>query len=63
MIEIGEIGIGMSGRLVLEQYGLFGSIVRSIKETWKIISLIAISVQKMIFGSILVVSFDLYYTV
>ena len=49
---IGEIGIGMSGRLVLEQYGLFGSIVRSIKETWRMTSLIAVSVQKMIFGSI-----------
>jgi len=51
-IEIGEIGIGMSGRLVLEQYGLFGSFVRAIKETWRMTSLIAISVQKMIFGSI-----------
>ena len=51
-LEIGEIGIGMSGRLVLEQYGLFGAITRSIKETWRMISLIAISVQKMIFGSI-----------
>lgn len=51
-LEIGEIGIGMSGHLVLEQYGLLGSIVRSFKETWRMTSLIAISVQKMIFGSI-----------
>ena len=51
-LKIGEIGIGMSGKMVLEQYGLLGSIVRSIKETWKMTSLIAISVQKMIFGSI-----------
>jgi len=51
-LKVGEIGIGMSGKMVLEQYGLLGSIVRSIKETWKMTSLIAISVQKMIFGSI-----------
>ena len=51
-LEIGEIGIGMSGPLVLEQYGLFGSIARSIKETWRMTSLIAVSVKKMIFGSI-----------
>ena len=51
-LEVGVIGIGMSGRLVLEQYSLWGSIARSIKETWRMTSLIAISVQKMIFGSI-----------
>jgi regulator of sigma E protease len=51
-LEIGEIGIGMNGPMVLEQYGLFGSIVRAAKETWEMTSLIAISVQKMIFGSI-----------
>jgi len=51
-LEIGEIGIGMSGRMVLEQYGLFGSIVRAMKETWEMTALIAISVQKMLFGSI-----------
>ena len=51
-LEIGEIGIGMGGRMVLEQYGLFGSIVRAMKETWRMTSLIATSVQKMIFGSI-----------
>ena len=51
-LEIGEIGIGMNGPMVLEQYGLFGSAVRAAKETWEMTSLIAISVQKMIFGSI-----------
>ena len=50
--EIGEIGIGMSGRMVLEQYGLLGSIKRATKETWEMTALIAISVQKMLFGSI-----------
>jgi regulator of sigma E protease len=51
-LEIGEIGIGMNGPMVLEQYGLFRSVVRAAKETWEMTSLIAISVQKMIFGSI-----------
>ena len=51
-LEIGEIGIGMNGPMVLEQYGLFGSVIRAAKETWEMTSLIAISVQKMIFGSI-----------
>ena len=51
-LKIGEIGIGMSGLMVLEQYGLIGSLSRAIKETWEMTSLIAISVQKMLFGSI-----------
>ncbi|MCH8158204.1 MAG: RIP metalloprotease RseP [Nitrospinae bacterium] len=51
-IEIGEIGIGMSGRLVLEQYGPFGAFLRSLEETWRLTYLIAVSVKKMIFGSI-----------
>jgi regulator of sigma E protease len=51
-LEIGEIGIGMSGPMVLERYGLLGSIGRAIKETWEMTALIAISVQKMLFGSI-----------
>ncbi len=51
-LKIGEIGIGMSGLMVLEQYGLIGSVSRAIKETWEMTSLIAISVQKMLVGSI-----------
>jgi len=51
-LEIGEIGIGMSGHMILEKYGLIGSITRAMKETWEMTSLIAISVQKMLFGSI-----------
>ena len=51
-LKIGEIGIGMSGLMALEQYGLIGSVSRAIKETWEMTSLIAISVQKMLFGSI-----------
>jgi regulator of sigma E protease len=51
-VEIGEIGIGMSGQLVLEQYGLLGAFLRSLEETWRLTYLIAVSVKKMIFGSI-----------
>ncbi len=51
-IGIGEIGIGMSGRLVLEQYGLLDAFLRSLEETWRLTYLIAVSVKKMIFGSI-----------
>jgi len=51
-VEIGEIGIGMSGQLVLEQYGLLGAFLRSLEETWRLTYLIAASVKKMIFGSI-----------
>ena len=42
----------MSGQLVLEQYGLLGAFLRSLEETWRLTYLIAVSVKKMIFGSI-----------
>jgi regulator of sigma E protease len=51
-IEIGEIGIAMSGTIEEEIYGPVGALQRSLKETWKMIALIGISIQKMIFGSI-----------
>jgi len=51
-LEIGEIGIGMSGHMVLEKYGLIGSVARAMEETWEMTSLIVISIQKMLFGSI-----------
>jgi regulator of sigma E protease len=51
-VEIGVIGIGMSGELVLEEYGFFGALKRSMVETGRLIYLIAVSIKKMIFGSI-----------
>ena len=51
-LEIGEIGIGMSGHMILEKYGLIGSVARAMEETWEMTSLIVISIQKMLFGSI-----------
>lgn len=51
-IEIGVIGIGMSGELVLEQYGFFGALNRSFQETGRLIYLIAVSIKKLIFGSV-----------
>ncbi len=51
-IEIGEIGIAMSGTIEEEVYGPVGAFQRSLKETWRMIALIGISLQKMIFGSV-----------
>jgi len=51
-VEIGMLGIAMSGEMKLEQYGFFGATWRSIEETGKLIYLIAVSVKKMIFGSV-----------
>ena len=51
-VQIGVIGIGMRGELVLEQYGLTGAIKRSLEETVRLTYLIGVAVKKMIFGSI-----------
>lgn len=51
-IGIGVLGIGMSGEMVAEKYGLFGAIQKAFKETWRLTYLIAISIKKMIVGNI-----------
>ncbi len=51
-VEIGMIGIGMSGEMVLEQYGLFGGIWRGLVETWRLTHMIALSLKSLIVGSI-----------
>ena len=51
-VEIGVIGIGMSGEMVEESYGVFGAIERSLEETGRLIYLIAVSIKKMVVGSI-----------
>ncbi len=51
-IELGWLGIAITGDLILEQYGFFGAIKRSFIETGKLIYLIFTSIKKMIFGSI-----------
>ncbi len=38
--------------MIQEQYGVFGSIKRSFQETWKVIHLIALTIKKLIFGSV-----------
>ena len=48
----GVVGIGMGGEMILERYNLFGSIKRSIEETIRLTYRIAISLKKMIVGSI-----------
>jgi len=51
-VEIGVIGIGMSGEMVEESYGIFGAIGRSLQETGRLIYLIGVSLKKMVVGSI-----------
>ena len=51
-IEIGMLGIGMSGEMTQEKYGFLGALKRACEETGKLIFLIAVSIKKMIWGSI-----------
>jgi len=51
-VEIGLIGIGMSGEMVLEQYGLFGGIWRGIVETGRLTYMIGVSLKSLLVGSI-----------
>ena len=50
--EVGLLGIGMAGEMITEKYGVFGAFKRSIDETSRLIYLIAISIKKMVMGSI-----------
>jgi regulator of sigma E protease len=51
-VEIGVIGIGMSGEMAEERYGPLGAIGRSLQETGRLIYLIGVSIKKMVVGSI-----------
>ncbi len=51
-IKIGMLGIGMSGEMTQEKYGFLGAFKRALEETGKLIFLIAVSIKKMIWGSI-----------
>ncbi|NIQ01037.1 MAG: RIP metalloprotease RseP, partial [Nitrospinaceae bacterium] len=51
-VEIGMLGIGMTGKMVVEQYGVLGALQRSLEETGRLIYLIAVSIKKLIVGSI-----------
>ncbi|MBT5376847.1 MAG: RIP metalloprotease RseP [Nitrospinaceae bacterium] len=50
--EIGLLGIGMAGEMVKEKYGVFGAFKRASEETGRLIYLIAVSIKKMVMGSI-----------
>ena len=50
--EIGSLGIGLSGEMELEQYGLAGAFLKALEETWRLTYLIAVAIKKMIFGSV-----------
>ncbi|QPJ62677.1 MAG: RIP metalloprotease RseP [Candidatus Nitronauta litoralis] len=51
-VERGLIGLNLGGNMLQQSYSLPGAIIRSLEETWGMIKLIAISIQKMIFGSV-----------
>ncbi len=50
--EVGLLGIGMAGEMATERYGVFGALKRAIEETRRLIYLIAVSIKKMVMGSI-----------
>jgi regulator of sigma E protease len=50
--EVGLLGIGMAGEMTTEKYGVFGALVRAIDETRRLTYLIAVSIKKMVMGSI-----------
>jgi len=51
-VEIGLLGIGLSGNMKMESYGLLGALGRSLEETWRLTYLIVVSIKKMIFGAL-----------
>ncbi|MCH7650511.1 MAG: RIP metalloprotease RseP [Nitrospinae bacterium] len=51
-IQIGLLGIQIRGDMVLEQYSPPGAVQRAFQETWRLTYLIAVSIKKLIFGSI-----------
>jgi regulator of sigma E protease len=51
-VQIGLLGIQLRGDMVLEQYSLPGAVQRAFQETWRLTYLIAVSIKKLIFGSI-----------
>ncbi len=51
-VEKGLIGLNLRGTTLSRSYGLPGAITRSVEETFGMIKLITISIQKMIFGSV-----------
>ena len=50
--KVGMLGIGMAGEMTTEKYGIFGALKKSIDETSRLVYLIAISIKKMVMGSI-----------
>lgn len=51
-VKYGYLGLRITGDTVIEQYSLPGAVQRGLEESWRIISLISISIQKLISGSI-----------
>ncbi len=51
-IEIGELGLGLTGDMILERYGILGAVQRAFEETIRLTVLIGQSIKKMIFGTV-----------
>jgi regulator of sigma E protease len=51
-LTIGELGLGLTGEMIIERYGVFGSLKRSFEETIRMTVLICQSIKKMIFGTV-----------
>lgn len=51
-VETGVLGLGLSGEMILEQYGLLGSAAKAVKETVRLTYLIGLTIKKMILGSV-----------
>lgn len=51
-IQIGLLGLQVQGDMVLEQYSFLGAVQRAFQETWRLTYLIAVSIKKLIFGSL-----------
>ncbi len=50
--NIGSLGIGLSGEMDLEQYGVWKSFLKSLEETWRLTYLIAVAIKKMLVGTV-----------
>jgi regulator of sigma E protease len=50
--QVGFLGVGLGGDMALEQYGLFGAVQRSFRETGRLVYLIVVSLKKMVVGSV-----------
>ena len=51
-VSSGYLGLGISGVMLTESYSFLGATQRGLEKTWEMIELIAVSLKKLITGSI-----------